>query len=107
MAYSETGPAAATHKAVPRAHRRPAVEPSERTPDPPFAAAAEKRTVSRGESYARVVAWGATPDGTAYQSSCTVYEDPATGERRQETTVIVGSGLDRAELMVRSEGIGE
>jgi hypothetical protein len=53
------------------------------------------------------VAWGATPDGTAYQSSCTVYEDPATGERRQETTVIVGSGLDRAELMVRSEGIGE
>jgi|GEM_PF-6735547 len=52
------------------------------------------------ERYARVVAWGTNPDGTQYQSACTVYEDPETGERRVETTDRSGSEAESSLLMV-------
>jgi len=56
-------------------------------------------------AYARVVAWGTGPDGTPFQSACTVYEDPVTGARREDTTtnwVLDGAA---AVLMVRRTGM--
>ncbi len=58
-------------------------------------------TGTESKSYARVVAWGMNSDGTIYQSACTVYEDPATGSRREETTSISGPAPEQAVLMVR------
>jgi hypothetical protein len=57
------------------------------------------------ERYARVVAWGTNPDGTQYQSACTVYEDPETGERRVETTDRSGPESESALLMVSTTGL--
>jgi len=57
------------------------------------------------ERYARVVAWGTNPDGTQYQSACTVYEDPETGERRVETTDRSGPDAESSLLMVSTTGL--
>jgi hypothetical protein len=57
------------------------------------------------ERYARVVAWGTNPDGTQYQSACTVYEDPETGERRVETTDRSGPESESSLLMVSTTGL--